>query len=247
MPVRIALVDDDELFQESLEQNLRDAGYDVVCLGSGPNALDYFADGGTADLLILDWRMPEMNGIEVLRTLRDRSLRIPVIFLTALTDQIFEEAALTTGAVDFVEKSRSFAILSKRIGLILDGAKAANDAPAATEGHARNLAVDLLSLDLDSHRVTWKGNDVELTLTEFEIIHVLASRTGKDVSYRELYDLVHGEGFVAGEGAEGYRANVRTMIKRIRQKFRNVDGEFDEIRNYPGFGYRWGQKGGAGC
>jgi two-component system response regulator ChvI len=246
VPVRIALVDDDELFQESLEQNLRDAGYDVVCLGSGPNALAYFAGGGTADLLILDWRMPEMNGIEVLRTLRDRSLRIPVIFLTALTDQIFEEAALTTGAVDFVEKSRSFAILSKRIALILDGAKTAGEGHAA-DGGSRSLAVEPLALDLDSHRITWKGGDVELTLTEFEIIHVLASRTGKDVSYRELYDLVHGEGFVAGEGAEGYRANVRTMIKRIRQKFRNVDGEFDEIRNYPGFGYRWGQKGGLGC
>jgi two-component system response regulator ChvI len=195
--------------------------------------------------VILDWKMPEMNGIEVLRTLRARGLRIPAIFLTALTEQIFEEAALTTGAVDFVEKSRSFAIVAKRIGLILDGTKSSEDAGRIAADRQTDVTLEELAVDVHSHLVTWKGARVELTLTEFEIIHRLAIRTGSDVSYRELYDLVHGEGFVAGEGAEGYRANVRTMIKRIRQKFRNVDETFDEIRNYPGFGYRWGGKIGA--
>ena len=59
------------------------------------------------------------------------------------------------------------------------------------------------------------------------------------MGYREIYDLVHGKDFVAGYGAEGYRANVRTFIKRIRKKFRDVDAEFDHIHNYAGFGYRW--------
>lgn len=243
--IRIAVVDDDELFRESLEQNLRDSGFDVVCLESGSKALEYFDGGGNAELLILDWKMPEMNGIEVLRTLRERGMRTPAIFLTALTDQIFEEAALATGAVDFVEKSRSFSILSKRIGLIIDGSKSGGGRTDAGEEMPRQISIDDLSVDLDSHQVTWRGTEVELTLTEFEIIHRLASRSGRDVGYRELYDLVHGEGFVAGDGAEGYRANVRTLIKRIRQKFRNVDEQFDEIRNYPGFGYRWGGKTGV--
>jgi two-component system response regulator ChvI len=186
--------------------------------------------------------MPDMNGIEVLRTLRAQGMRTPAIFLTALTDQIFEEAALTTGAVDFVEKSRSFSILAKRIALIIDGSKSVGGPGGEGDDQPRQIALENLSVDLDSHQVTWKGTEVELTLTEFEIIHRLASRSGRDVGYRELYDLVHGEGFVAGDGAEGYRANVRTLIKRIRQKFRNVDEQFDEIRNYPGFGYRWGGK-----
>jgi two-component system response regulator ChvI len=67
----------------------------------------------------------------------------------------------------------------------------------------------------------------------------LASNVGHDVGYRELYDLVHGEGFVAGSGDQGYRVNTRTFIKRIRQKFRKIDSEFAQIENYLGFGYRW--------
>jgi two-component system, OmpR family, response regulator ChvI len=67
----------------------------------------------------------------------------------------------------------------------------------------------------------------------------LALKPGEDVSYRELYDLVHGKDFLAGSGADGYRANVRTFIKRIRKKFRDVDLEFDQVRNYAGFGYQW--------
>jgi two-component system response regulator ChvI len=59
------------------------------------------------------------------------------------------------------------------------------------------------------------------------------------VRYRDLYDLVHGEGFVAGYGEDGYRTNVRTFIKRVRKKFRDIDDQFDAIENYPGFGYRW--------
>jgi two-component system response regulator ChvI len=67
----------------------------------------------------------------------------------------------------------------------------------------------------------------------------LALKPGEDLSYRELYDLVHGKDFLAGSGADGYRANVRTFIKRIRKKFRDVDTDFDQIHNYAGFGYRW--------
>ena len=66
-----------------------------------------------------------------------------------------------------------------------------------------------------------------------------AGKAGDDVGYREIYDLVHGKDFVAGAGEEGYRANVRTLIKRIRKSFRDVDPRFAQIENYAGFGYRW--------
>jgi two-component system, OmpR family, response regulator ChvI len=96
-----------------------------------------------------------------------------------------------------------------------------------------------LELRFDTNRASWGGRVLEFTLTEFKIVALLALRTGEDVGYREIYDLVHGKDFVAGYGAEGYRANVRTFIKRIRRKFRDIDGEFDLIHNYAGFGYRW--------
>lgn len=233
---RIILVDDDGLFRESLQQNLTDAGFDVRGFGDGRAVLEYVAAGGTGDLILLDWKMPGMNGIQVLREVRDKGLDIPVIFLTVLSDQMYEEAALLSGAVDFVEKARSFSILLKRVELILSGAKA----KGAHEGNGGgNIRRGPLELRCDTSRAFWKDRQVELSLTEFKMLQYLVSRAGNDVRYRELYDLVHGKDFVAGPGEEGYRTNVRTFIKRIRQKFRAVDESFAHIENYPGFGYRW--------
>lgn len=241
----VVLVDDDPLFRESLEQNLKDHGYSVTPLSDGDGVARYIAAGGSADLILLDWKMPGMNGIEVLHHLRARGCDLPVIFLTVLSDQIYEEAALAGGAVDFVEKSRSFAILNRRIELIVDGLKATTSPrdPAAGDSFVSGA----LELDLHSNRARWQGHELNLTLTEFRIVHLLASRMGADVRYREIYDVVHGPGFQAGVGENGYRSNVRTFIKRIRQKFRAWDGDFESIENYPGFGYRWRRHGGDGA
>lgn len=237
---RVFVVDDDELFRESIEQNLVDAGFSVTGFPTGLKMLDVLTEGGSADLILLDWKMPEMNGIEVLKRLRVRQIEIPVIFLTVLNDQIYEEAALLGGAVDFVEKSRSFSILLKRIQLIFEGAKMKAAVPNAATPRTDDKAIfGSLVLWLESSRAFWKDRQVDLTLTEFKMVHYLATRAGKDVRYREIYDLVHGEGFVTGYGDEGYRTNVRTFIKRIRQKFREIDDTFEAIENYPGFGYRW--------
>lgn len=231
---RIVLIDDSELFRESIAANLEQAGFRVTAFADGPAALAYLQQPDAADLVLLDWRMPEMSGIEVLQNLRKQGIGTPVIFLTVLGEQIFEETALLGGAVDFIEKSRSFAIIEKRIHLILDRLGPADGgAPAATGGDRR------LSVNPRTKRAFWNGRQVDLTLAEFEVVQRLAERAGEDVSYREIYDRVHGEGFLAGEGDTGYRTNVRALIKRIRQKFREVDPRFEQIHNYPGFGYRW--------
>jgi len=237
----IVLVDDEPMFRESLGLNLADEGFRVSEFGGGGAALDYFAAGGGADVLLLDWRMPGIDGLELLRRLRDRGVAVPVIFLTVLKGEMYEEAALAGGAVDFVEKSRSLTILLKRIALITGGLKAAapGNAHAPATPAPAGAFYGKLELDVASHRASWDDHVVDLTLTEYNIVAMLAERAGTDITYREIYDLVHGVGFVAGSGAEGYRANVRSFIKRIRRKFREVDDEFDRIENYPGFGYRW--------
>jgi two-component system response regulator ChvI len=232
------LVDDDDLFRESLERNLVDAGFDVVGFGDGLSALGYLSAEEAADVVLLDWKMPVMNGIEVLRRLTGMNREIPVIFLTVLSDQIYEEAALLTGAVDFVEKSRSFSILLRRIELILGGTRA-KASRGGTTPETDLLRRGRLDLHLDISRAFWGGRQVDLTVTEFKLVHCLAERVGRDVRYRELYDLVRGPGFLAGDGIEGYRANIRTFVKRIRQKFRDIDPDFGQIENFPGFGYRW--------
>jgi two-component system response regulator ChvI len=96
-----------------------------------------------------------------------------------------------------------------------------------------------LLLRPDVSRAHWNQVDVDLTLGEYNIVHLLASKPGHFVTYRALYDRMRHEGFIAGEGAEGYRANVRSAIKRIHNKFRDFDPTFDQIENYTGFGYCW--------
>jgi two-component system, OmpR family, response regulator ChvI len=239
MPVRIVLVDDDDSFRESLGLNLVDEGFDVQSFASGEPALDYFRRGGGAEAILLDWRMPGMNGLEVLRRLRRAGTTTPVIFLTALSDDIYEEAALEGGAVDFIDKSRRLSILLKRLHIITEGMRPLPEPAAAKRAAGEVDRLGRLELRFDISRASWSGSTIDLTLTEFKIVALLASRAGEDVGYREIYDLVHGKDFVAGYGVEGYRANVRTFIKRIRKKFRDVDPVFDQIHNYAGFGYRW--------
>jgi len=233
---RIAVIDDDQGFAESLATNLEDEGFDVLAFVDGRLAVTSLCGGESADTILLDWRMPGMNGLEVLRELRRNGIATPVIFLTALGDDIYEEAALGGGAVDFIDKSRRFPILVKRIELSVEGRAPREDLPEPQEGQFR---LGALELRFDISRAFWHGRAVGLTLTEFRILALLARKAGGDVSYRELYDLVHGKGFMAGKGANGYHGNVRTFIKRIRRKLRAVDPDFDHIQYYARFGYRW--------
>lgn len=233
---RLVMVDDDTLFLESVTTNLANAGYVANAFSAGEEAVSYLSETGNADLLLLDWKMPGISGIEVMQKLRAEQIDIPIIFLTVLTDQVYEEAGLLGGAVDFIEKSRSFAILLRRIELILSGGK---KPWSLDQDEADVVMKDNLTLRFDSRRASWKHISVDLTLTEFHIVACLAQNSDRDVSYRELYDIVHGEGFLAGEGDAGFRTNVRAFVKRIRQKFRDVDPRFSSIKNYPGFGYRW--------
>lgn len=231
----LLLVDDDDLFRESLGLNLEDEGYEVTSFDNGREALAYLNDGN-ADVMLLDWRMPELTGIEVLRQMRSAGIIIPVIFLTVLSDDIYEQAALEGGAVDFIDKARRLPILLKRLQLIAEGGRSAAEPEPL---RASSLCLGLLTLRFDTNRALWAEREVDLTLTEFRIVTLLAQQAGRDVGYREIYDLVHGKDFIAGHGSEGYRANVRTFIKRIRRKFRDVDLDFDHIENYASFGYRW--------
>jgi len=233
---RVALVDDDIDFVETLATNLKEEGFDVQPFTDGRTAIAALIGGEPVDVVLLDWRMPGMNGLEVLRELRQCGVATPVIFLTMLCDDIYEEAALTSGALDFVDKSRRLPILLKRIERIGAGQTQALD-PAQQENDQIRLGA--LELRFDISRAFWNGQPVGLTLTEFRMLALLARKPNEDVSFRELYDLVHGKDFLAGAGAHGYQANCRTFIKRIRMKFRAVDPNFEHIRNYARFGYRW--------
>lgn len=228
----LVLVDDDDMLRAVLAGNLADVGYAVQQFGDPTEALAFLESAGsTTDLLILDWRMPVMTGLDLLKHLRAGGISTAALFFTSHNDILFEEAALAYGAVDFIDKTRSFAILQKRIELILGRVGQTGDGTPP-------LRSGFLTLDADSHGAQWRGCPIELTFGEFRVVSLLA-QAGRDVTYREIYDALRGENFIAGDGAEGYRANVRALIKRLREKFTAVDPDFNAIANYPGFGYRW--------
>lgn len=234
---RILLVDDEEDFRETLSLSLGDEGFGVTSFAGGAAALEHLASGEAADVILLGWRMPGINGIEVLREMRERGVTAPVVFVTGLGGDDYEEAALASGAADFIEKSRRLSILVRRLQMILDGQR---PLPAPSQRRSDGLfRLGELELRLDSNRAFWRGQTIVLTLTEFRMVARLALTPGQDVSYREIYDIVHGKDFAAGNGSDGYRTNVRTFIKRIRRKFHDSDAEFDCIQNYPRFGYHW--------
>ncbi|TXH36274.1 MAG: response regulator transcription factor [Rhodospirillaceae bacterium] len=233
-PPTIVVVDDDDLFRPLLVGNLREAEYEVIDFPAPDALLQHLKqDVIEADLFILDWKMPGMTGFELLKELRDLGIATPALFLTSLDDVLYEESALREGAADFVGKTRSFAILRHRIERILGALPASQTASPATPAN-----IGALTLDSAQHRVTWRDTVVELPLGEFRAVELLAT-SGRDVSYREIYDTMRGENFIAGAGPEGYRANVRALVKRIRQKFTEADSGFTAIENYPGYGYRW--------
>jgi two-component system response regulator ChvI len=234
---RIALVDDDSLFLRVFAANLQAAGYDAVCFDDPRQALASLRQGVPPDACVLDWNMPGLDGLELLNSLRAHGIRVPVLFLTSYGQPIFEEAALDAGATDFIDKSRGPAIILHRLSLAL-ARRAELDAAQSGPTHV-DLRIGELVLSQSSKRASWRGRNVPLSRNEFDVIALLAERAGHDVGYRQIYDVVRGSGFVAGQGEDGHRANVRAMVKRIRRKFTRLDPDFAALQNYPGFGYRW--------
>jgi len=232
--VRLVLVEDDSDYREAASAELAELGFEVRAFATGDEMLEYFAQNNDADVIVLDWKLPGGLGIDLLPKLHDRGIRLPVVFLTGMPATAYESAALDRGALDFVDKARGVAILAKRIRLILDSHRRARETPAKAA-----LSCGKLVLRPDLRRAFWDGQDVNLTVTEFNIVHLIVSHAGEHVTYRAIYDCVHHAGFVAGNGDDGFRTNVRSSIKRIRNKFRAHDATFSEIENFPAFGYRW--------
>ena len=234
---RIALVDDDPMFLRVFADNLRAAGYETVCFDDPKQALASLRQGVQPDACVLDWNMPGLDGLELHKALRAHGILVPVLFLTSHGQPMFEEAALDAGAADFVDKSRSPTIILHRLSLAL--ARRAEPDTAQPGSAETSLQIGELTLSQTSKRASWRGRTVPLSRNEFDVVTLLAENAGHDIGYRQIYDVVRGDGFIAGQGEDGYRANVRAMVKRIRRKFTQFDADFAVLHNYPGFGYRW--------
>jgi two-component system response regulator ChvI len=237
--IRVLFVEDDEHYREMLADELATLGFSIQSFADGSALLDSLDTAADADVIVLDWSLPKTLGIDLLPQLRRRGVSLPVVFLTgrALTDN--ESLAFDRGAIDFIDKARGVDILARRLR------RAVETANRGMEPQPDKVMVcGKLALRPGISRAYWDRIDVGLTLGEYNIVHLLASNAGRYVTYRAIYDRLHYEGFIAGSGEYGYRANVRSAIKRIRNKFRECDPTFVEITNYTAFGYCWGKPAG---
>lgn len=230
----VVVVDDDALFLKTFAANIESAGYRVSVFNHPTEALDKLLTERAPDACILDWQMPEMDGLDLLRCLKAGKFEAPVMFLTSMNQPLFEETAFEHGAIEFVDKTRSLSVILKRLERLIAAPK-----PTQSTTARRGEEIGGLKLDHESKRGFWRGQQVGLSVGEFDVVALLAAKAGTDVSYRQIYDVIQDMGFLGGRGPEGYRANVRAAIKRIRKKFTELDPQFDALKNYPGFGYRW--------
>jgi two-component system, OmpR family, response regulator ChvI len=249
---RVVLVESDQYYREMLTGELLRQGFGVHAFADGASLLGSLASVIDADLAVLDWDLPYMPGIKLMAQLREHGINLPVVFLTGNVIagnehercllaprealNAYECMAFDHGAVDFIAKSRGREVLVRRLRKVVELAKPKAKADLPVQ---KRLACDKLLLKPETSLALWNGVDVDLTLGEYKLVHLLVSNAGSFVTYRSLYDRPHFQGFIAGSGTDGFRANVRSAIKRIRNKFRACDPTFDEIENYNGFGYCW--------
>jgi two-component system response regulator ChvI len=232
----IALVDDDRNIITSVSLMLESEGFTVQTYHDGSEALRGI-EQSPPDLAVLDIKMPRMDGMELLQHLRKTS-DLPVIFLTSKDDEVDELLGLRMGADDYIKKPFSQRLLLERIRSVLRRAEARSAGKAETAAGAGGpsesaLVRGELVLDPARHMVTWKGQAVDLTVTEFLILQGLAQRPGHVKSRDQLIDIAYGEHIYVDD------RTIDSHIKRLRKKFREVDDGFQQIETLYGVGYRY--------
>ncbi len=228
----IVLVDDDENILSSVSIFLEDTGHTVRTFHDGPSALAALTKQ-PGDLAVFDIKMPGMDGLELLRRLRQSS-NLPVIFLTSKDDEFDEAIGLNLGADDYITKPFSQRLLGERIKAVLRRVKLGGvDAPVFQEGSDKVIKRGSLLLDEDRHACAWKGEPVRLTVTEFLILQALAKRPGFVKSRDQLMDAAYDDQIYVDD------RTIDSHIKRLRKKFRKTDKEFDGIETLYGIGYKY--------
>ena len=228
----IALVDDDRNILTSVSIALESEGYRVETYTDGSSALDGLS-AKRPDLAIFDIKMPRMDGMELLRRLRQKS-DLPVIFLTSKDDEIDELFGLKMGADDFITKPFSQRLLVERVKAVLRRSAARAEGAVREDGSGSSvLERGNLSMDQERHTSMWNGKPVTLTVTEFLILFALAQRPGVVKSRDSLMDAAYDDQVYVDD------RTIDSHIKRLRKKFKAVDDDFDMIETLYGVGYRF--------
>ncbi len=230
MKQTIALVDDDRNILTSVQMTLEQEGFAVRTFTDGESALQALM-ARPVDLAVLDIKMPRMDGMELLQRLRARSA-MPVIFLTSKDEEVDELMALRLGADDYITKPFSQRLLIERIRALLRRNDTHRGEAGGSTGAGVMVRADLV-LDESKHQCSWRGKDIQLTVTEFLLMKALAARPGNVKSRDQLIDAAYGENIYVDD------RTIDSHVKRIRKKFRTVDDDFNQVETLYGIGYRY--------
>ena len=235
MPRTILVVDDDPHIRQLLVFAFDKAGLGAIEAADGEAALA-LAETHAPDLVVLDINMPRMDGLEVCRRLRGGEGRadIPILFLSSRDDEIDRVLGIELGADDYVVKPFSPREVVARVMAILRRTSAR--APNVEDG--RDLSHGRLRLDLEGWRALWNEVEIALTVTEFQILRLLASMPGRVFSRDAIIDRLHGPGFAVTD------RTIDSHIRNLRGKFAKA-GADDLIETRAGIGYRLGSCTGA--
>ena len=227
----IALVDDDRNILPSVTMTLKAEGFKVRSFEDGTQALRFLSQT-PVDLVVLDIKMPRLDGLEVLKRLRKIS-DTPAIFLTSKDDDIDEVLGLKMGADDYVRKPFSHRLLIERIRAVLRRVAI----PAGSGVTEKPLVRGHLVLDPARHLCTWRDRPVVLTVTEFLILKALAQHPGHVKGRDALLTAAYPDNINVED------RTIDSHIKRMRKKFREVDPDFDSIETLYALGYRYNEAG----
>lgn len=226
--MKLILIDDEPEILTLVRDYLSREGYSVLTAINGLEGMELI-EREKPDLVLLDWMLPGISGIEICKRLRETST-IPIIMLTAKSEEIDRVLGLEFGADDYIVKPFSLRELAARIKTVLR-----RSAGVSQETVSSVIVRGELSLDISSHKVLKRGQEVLLTPTEFNILHLLATRPGTVYSRLQLLRQAMGEEYLY------YERSIDTHVSNLRKKIEDNPSEPKYIETVFGVGYRFGE------
>ncbi|MCF6521991.1 response regulator transcription factor [Streptomyces sp. JJ36] len=223
--IRVLLVEDDEATGEALSTLLRGEGFEVDGASTGRDGLRRFQDDG-ADLILLDWMLPEISGLDVCRTVRQES-NVPIIMVTGKDSEIDKVVALEVGADDYVVKPYSSRELIARMRAVVRGRRNAGPPPS------RVLESGPVRMDLEQRQVTVSGEEVPLPLREYELLGHLLRHAGRVTTKRQIADGLWGV------HNKGVGRSIDVHIRRLRMKIEPDPKRPRHLLTVRGVGYKF--------
>jgi DNA-binding response OmpR family regulator len=222
---RILVVDDDHHVGELLSMHLEEIGFKVTRASDGIRGLELgLLD--TFDLVILDVMLPGRNGVDICRELRTKKIRAPIMMLTSKGEEVDKVLGLEMGADDYVTKPFSIREICARVKALL------RRSSPSTEAHDVKIEIRGLMIDPTSHEVSLNGKTLELTSTEFDLLHYMAKSAGRAFSREQLLTGVWGY------TSSAYEHTVNTHINRLRSKIEPDPANPTFIQTVWGVGYK---------